>query len=84
MTNAIKWEKIEDEHAGQMYRTATPTGWLVYRVDDVLHDVYGRGLESNFEWRSALTFVPDPEHIWLVPAKELPMRKEAAQIISDE
>lgn len=62
---SIKWEKIESDLTGCMYRTKTPTGWLIYEQHDVLHTRGDDALQSGYEWRSAMTFVPDPEHLWL-------------------
>lgn len=68
MTTGLKWEKVEDGIA----RTRTPTGWLVREVSEVCNDLSENGLgrlETGYEWRTTLTFVPDPDGIWLFENK---------------
>ncbi len=50
----VAWERIESVAPhNSLTRSRTPTGWLV-----MAH-------EGNSTGRSALMFVPDPEHQWL-------------------
>lgn len=61
------WEKVEDS----IERTRTPTGWLVREVCDVAH-FNARNHESittGYDWRVAMTFVPDPDGQWLIEQK---------------
>lgn len=67
--NKMVWEKIESDTSGTMYRSRTPTGWLVYEINNVLHTAHDVPLQSGYEWRSAMTFVPDPEGVWLKEIK---------------
>lgn len=57
----VVWEKI----GGEIYRSKTPTGWLVREQCDVFHPDGFNGNSIGWDWRVALTFVPDPEHVWL-------------------
>lgn len=53
------WERVDHF----IFRTPVPLGWLV-KAD---YDVMTRrpdGSVSVSEWRPALTFVPDPQHLW--------------------
>lgn len=67
----IIWETLEESHAGFMYRTKVPGGWIVKHVMDVrspMPDGYGgQEYRDNAEWRSSITFVPDPNNNWEVP-----------------
>ncbi len=49
---SIKWEEIESKYYGKMWRTKTPTGWLV-----VLNPESGRKSPSAL-------FIPDLDHGW--------------------
>lgn len=65
MTIALVWEPIGEKHE-QLARTRTPTGWLVCKMDDVYRDDPNRGgMQSGWEWRTAIAFVPDPDGVWL-------------------
>lgn len=57
----LKWEQLEQDHAGYIYRARVPGGWL---VKEVLTDCR----DSGYEWRSSLVFIPDPDRTWgIVP-----------------
>lgn len=58
----IEWESIGEF----MSRARTPTGWLVREYSDVAHFPGHDGRpESGWDFRVALTFVPDPDGVWL-------------------
>lgn len=63
---SITWEKVEQDQAGYLYRTKVPGGWLVKDVQDVLttDEQAGLRMHQDYEWRSSLCFVPDPNHSW--------------------
>lgn len=66
MSAALVWEEVETpSHLGYMWRSRTPTGWLVRETQDVTHHIPDRGLDSGYDWRVSLTFVPDPDGLWL-------------------
>ena len=56
----FKWEDIDSE----LQRAKVPGGWLVKMYTDVMHDVEAVGFRDGWDWRPALTFVPDPTHSW--------------------
>lgn len=62
----LDWEVVPQSNGSYMERAKTPTGWLVRETHDVNVDLHGNGrIEPGYEWRVALTFVPDPTHEWL-------------------
>ena len=61
----INWETVANNLGGSVNRTRTPTGWLVYITEDKL-TVWDSTPTTGHEWTGALTFVPDPEGIWLL------------------
>jgi hypothetical protein len=58
----LVWESI-DSTMGLFYRTKTFGGWLVMSEAEVMEHVYDRW-QSGYNWRTALVFVPDPNHEW--------------------
>ena len=65
----MEWEEIEQQCDGIMFRAPVPGGWLVRLDYNVVHqDPNGvAGLHPGWDWRPALTFVPDPDHQWELP-----------------
>lgn len=61
-----KWERVL-VGADHITRLRTPTGWLVSDTQDCAH--IGKDLNeyitTGYDWRVALTFVPDPDGVWL-------------------
>lgn len=50
-----------------MNRTKVFGGWLVSAISDVntvLPDGIGIRNDQGYEWRTSITFVPDPNHEW--------------------
>jgi len=62
----LEWKQVTKD--GSTWKLKVPGGWIVRYSDDIVHDraIYGRGLESGWDWRSSIVFVPDPEWYWLV------------------
>jgi hypothetical protein len=60
----INWESID----GYTFRSKVFGGWLVKVLEDVVHLDSPRHSNSvnGYDWRVAMTFVPDPEHEWTV------------------
>ena len=58
----VVWEEID--RAFTLLRARVPGGWLVVSVDEV-SELAPNGRAYGFEWRTAPTFVPDPEHSWV-------------------
>lgn len=52
-----KWEQIDNYHS----RAKVIGGWLVKAYENVLSAPDG---QSGYEWRVAMTFVPDEGHRW--------------------
>ncbi len=70
----LHWEHVESEGAGSYVKRAKIFGgWLVMVYEDVQTqrpDGYGHFENSaGYEWRPALTFVPDAHHEWVIPFK---------------
>lgn len=61
----LTWEQIEHDHSCHIFRARIPGGWLV-RCDEIRYKNLGSRIteEASSDWRSAITFVPDPEHRW--------------------
>ena len=55
-----KWERID----GFTERAMVPGGWLVKVSEDVTHLTEYNGMDSGWDWRIAIAFVPDPQHAW--------------------
>ncbi|KKX53268.1 hypothetical protein X546_20545 [Brevibacillus borstelensis cifa_chp40] len=59
----MEWEQIDKY--GEEFRAKVPGGWLVKICFEVAHDT-SNGLQSGWDWRPALAFVPDPNHEWRI------------------
>ena len=59
----MKWEQIDALHQ----RAEVHGGWLVKAYENVEH-MTEDGLKSGWDWRVAMTFVPDPSHVWVINA----------------
>lgn len=67
----LEWEDIPNLNYATWYRRAKVYGgWLVEATTDVTHDMNyegGKGgMDSGYDWRIALTFVPDQLHQWKI------------------
>jgi len=64
----IEWQEVPQPHLAKLYRAKVFGGWLVKTVDEVLTPTFlqqGRFERSpEMEWRTSITFVPDPKHEW--------------------
>lgn len=61
---ATDWEQIDQSHQ----RVKVFGGWLVKAYEDVVHNTDYHGRVPGWDWRVAMTFVPDPKHEWLLLA----------------
>ena len=59
------WENIDSDTA----RLKVPGGWLVRYDNEVVEIVHGEELQSGYQWRSSMNFVPDPNHDWVIVHK---------------
>lgn len=56
----MNWEQIDAFHQ----RAKVHGGWLVKAFENVTHIDDARGNYSGYDWRVAMTFVPDVLHVW--------------------
>lgn len=49
-------------------RAVVPGGWIVKCIEPVVHNCndMGRGMESGWDFRVAMVFVPDSNHDWVI------------------
>lgn len=61
----VVWESLSKD--GSLARSRTPTGWLVRECLEVAHVGHDKNeyITTGYDWRVALTFVPDPDGTWL-------------------
>lgn len=57
----FKWERVGDKRS-KVERASIPQGWLVRTLEPVPREIEGQ-LEYGWDYRVAITFVPDPDHI---------------------
>jgi len=57
----MNWEQIDSNHQ----RAQVFGGWLVKTFEDVNHFTEN-GLQQGYDWRVAMTFIPDPQHEWVL------------------
>jgi len=57
----MTWEEIDNNHQ----RAKVFGGWLVKAYEDVYHKTES-GMDSGWDWRIAMAFVPDPGHEWML------------------
>jgi hypothetical protein len=60
----LKWEEIKQDRAFYLYKAKVPGGWLVACTDDVLDQSEQLFHQSGWEWRTSITYVPDPLGVW--------------------
>lgn len=61
-----KWEKVQIGGEA-ITRLRTPTGWLIREYAEVAHigQDQHKYITTGYDWRIAMTFVPDPDGAWL-------------------
>lgn len=64
----LKWEDISHDNGFILRRARVFNGWLVSAISDVQTNVsLSEGYiqrSEGYEWRTSITFVPDPNHEW--------------------
>lgn len=80
MFKRLKWELIGVDKSSaipmeemETYRAAVPGGWLVTVWADVVDKATAKKRGNEIgpgHWGGGLTFVPDPEHKWVVDTVE--------------
>ena len=61
----LEFESVKCNIGTYIHRAKVPGGWLVACMNDV--QTFQPSMQRNddgYEWRPALTFVPDPTHSW--------------------
>ena len=58
----MEWEEIDSHHQ----RAKVFGGWLVKADEPVSHVMIEGDVDSGWDWRVAMAFVPDPRHEWKV------------------
>lgn len=63
---AVKWEALPGSDSN-IARARTPTGWLVREILECAHIGADQNeyITTGYDWRVAMTFVPDPDGLWL-------------------
>ena len=56
----MEWEQIDAYHQ----RAKVFGGWLVKTFENVMHISDQVGKYDGYDWRVAMTFVPDAKHEW--------------------
>lgn len=57
----MNWEQIDDYHK----RAKVHGGWLVKTYEEVMHnDTEMQRMNSGYDWRVSMCFVPDINHEW--------------------
>lgn len=60
MIPELKWESNSEYSRAKVFG-----GWLVKFAEDVFTNLYSDSTPiTGYEWRSAVTFIPDPNHDW--------------------
>lgn len=58
----MEWEQIDAYHQ----RAAVFGGWLIKAFENVNHYIPEQGLNSGWDFRVSMTFVPDAAHEWVL------------------
>jgi len=62
----LNWEEVKQNTSGILYRVQLCGGWLVKEVQDVCQYDGIEMLAQGYSWTTSITFVPDPEHKWII------------------
>lgn len=60
----VEFNTVTTNVGDTIRRAAVPGGWLVLVTSDVIHITETVGVQSNYDWRTSSTFVPDQYHLW--------------------
>jgi hypothetical protein len=61
----MDWEMIDGYH----FRLKIPGGWVFKVIEDVVQNSPSHGFIPGWDWRVAICFIPDPDHLWVVEKK---------------
>jgi hypothetical protein len=56
----MNWEQVDN----YTQRAKVVGGWIVKVSEDVIHYTEYNGLQSGWDWRIAICFVPDQNYSW--------------------
>ncbi len=66
----LNWEDIKHNHGFYLRRAEVIGGWLVIAISDVMTPMNQGHSQpvpmEGYEWRTSITFVPDPDHQWKI------------------
>jgi len=68
MTIKLIWEQVTND--GTTWRLRVLGGWLVRYSDDVAREFQDRGIQTGWDWRSCMVFVPDQHKLWQITLGE--------------
>lgn len=74
------WERIRHNRGNYIDRTPIFGGWLVMTTDDVMAfagELDDRTFITGYQYRTSISFVPDPQHLWNLNEDPLAHRQEA-------
>jgi hypothetical protein len=61
----LEWEEIKQNCADTLQRARVPGGWLVKSTCEVQTRLHpDMDMNTGFEWRTSLCYVPDHNHKW--------------------
>ncbi len=72
MNIKLDWEELDSSDGFYYRRAKVFGGWLVNCSADVMSPIYtGYTIppyeyKQGYEWRISITFVPDPNHQWII------------------
>lgn len=58
----MNWEQID----AYTQRAEVFGGWLVKTFEDAIHFTENAGMVQGYDWRVAMTLVPDARHEWVI------------------
>lgn len=73
--------KLEWEYFDGYYRRAKIfAGWLVIYETGVMHQTEFYDMQGGWDWRPAMTFVPDMNHQWILEDDSLAARDVGGKV----
>lgn len=60
MMNKLVWNQIDKYH----YIAQVPGGWMFKAYEDVAHVYPRHNTQYSNDWRTSVTFIPDPSHMY--------------------
>ena len=60
MKELLVWHKIDDDHC----IARVPGGWMFKTTEEVTHISHNGHHSDGWDWRTSVTFIPDPTHMY--------------------